>query len=134
MDEVRERVGLSSLKVGINKSKMASKPNMDNKDDVIEQILRERACELAFEGFRFNDLQRWLLLTEAPYTEKYSQEFFRKDPDYDFSKKDPKDAEVTNWSMKLIRKRSFSPKHYWFPLPDADVYLYPEFTQNEGWN
>lgn len=119
---LRDRVGAGHMAAGLDNHKF------------MDEVRRERACELAFEGFRFNDLQRWLLLTEAPYTEKYSQEFFRKDPDYDFSKKDPKDAEVTNWSMKLIRKRSFSPKHYWFPLPDADVYLYPEFTQNEGWN
>lgn len=35
----------------------------------MDEIRRERAVELAMEGFRFNDLQRWLLLTESPYTE-----------------------------------------------------------------
>ncbi len=121
INTLRDRVGAGNVTSGLSAQKF------------MDEVRRERACELAFEGFRFNDLQRWLLLTEAPYTEKYSQEFYRKDPNYDFSKNDPKDAEVTGWSMKLIRKRAFSPKHYWFPLPESDVYLYPEFKQNEGW-
>ena len=33
----------------------------------------------------------------------------------------------------MIVKRVFGTKHYWFPLPDDDVYLYPEFGQNPGW-
>ena len=47
----------------------------------MDEIRRERAVELMFEGHRFNDLQRWLLLTEAPYTIKTSQEFDRVLPD-----------------------------------------------------
>ena len=31
------------------------------------EIRRERAVELSYEGMRFNDLRRWLLLTEYPF-------------------------------------------------------------------
>ena len=98
----------------------------------MDEVRRERAVELAFEGFRWNDLQRWLLLTEYPYNIKTSQEFKRVG-NYDFTKNDPRDAEVTGWSEKTIVTRDFSEKHYLLPLKESDVYLYPEFGQNPGW-
>ena len=103
-----------------------------NQQKFMDEVRRERAVELAFEGFRWNDLQRWLLLTEYPYNIKTSQEFKRVG-NYDFTKKDPRDAEVTGWSEKIILTRDFSEKHYLLPLKQSDVYLYPEFGQNPGW-
>ena len=98
----------------------------------MDEVRRERACELAFEGFRWNDLQRWLLLSERPYTIKTSQEF-RRVGDFDFAKNDPRDAEVTGWREEIIVERVFSAQHYLFPFHDNDVYLYAEFGQNPGW-
>ena len=103
-----------------------------DKQKFMDEVRRERAVELAFEGFRWNDLQRWLLLTEYPYNIKTSQEFKRVG-NYDFTKNDPRDAEVTGWSEKTILTRDFSEKHYLLPLKQSDVYLYPEFGQNPGW-
>jgi hypothetical protein len=59
VDQVRARVGMSGLKASIAKSKAAVKPNMDDKDDVIEQILRERACELGMSNNRYYDMIRY---------------------------------------------------------------------------
>lgn len=103
-----------------------------NQNKFMDEVRRERAVELAFEGFRWNDLQRWLLLTEYPYNIKTSQEFKRVG-NFDFTKNDPRDAEVTGWSEKTIVTRDFSEKHYLLPLKESDVYLYPEFGQNPGW-
>lgn len=104
-----------------------------NKQKFMDEVRRERAVELSFEGFRFNDLQRWLLLTEYPYTVKTSQEFDRIESASFFKENDPKDARVANFRQEVILTRIFGTKHYWFPLPDNDVYLYPEFGQNPGW-
>ncbi|WP_418868755.1 RagB/SusD family nutrient uptake outer membrane protein [Segatella hominis] len=105
---------------------------MNDQKKFMDEVRRERAVELAFEGFRWNDLQRWLLLTEYPYNIKTSQEFKRVG-NFDYTKNDPRDAEVTGWSMKTIVTRDFSEKHYLLPLKESDVYLYPEFGQNPGW-
>ena len=105
---------------------------MSDQKKFMDEVRRERAVELAFEGFRWNDLQRWLLLTEYPYNIKTSQEFKRVG-NFDYTKKDPRDAEVTGWSEKTIVTRKFSDKHYLLPLKESDVYLYPEFGQNPGW-
>lgn len=99
---------------------------------LMDEVRRERACELAYEGFRWNDLQRWLLLTEKPYTIKTSQEFVRAE-DYDFVTKDPANAAVAGWSEKVILERSYQVKHYLLPFKQSDVTLYQEFEQNPGW-
>lgn len=104
-----------------------------DKNTFMDEVRRERACELAFEGFRFNDLQRWLLLTEYPYNIKTSQEFTRDDPSFDFATQDPKDAKVANWTEKQILTRNYDSKHYFFPFRDEDVYIYEGFSQNPGW-
>lgn len=99
----------------------------------MDEIRREREVELSFEGFRFCDLQRWLLLTEAPYNQKFSQEFDRVESADFYTKKDPKDARVANYRRKLILTRNFDAKHYWFPLPIKETQISSEFKQNPGW-
>ena len=105
---------------------------LGDKNKFMDEVRRERACELAFEGFRWNDLQRWLLLTEAPYNIKTRQEFKRVG-NFDYTKNDPRDAEVTGWDETVIVERPFATKHYLFPLKDSETYLYSEYPQNPGW-
>ncbi|MGX7689012.1 RagB/SusD family nutrient uptake outer membrane protein [Flectobacillus roseus] len=100
-------------------------------DLFMEEVRRERAVELSFEGHRFNDLRRWLLLTQSPYTLKKSLEFDRAstlDPN-----KDPKENRVLNIRETTILERKFTDKHYWLPLKNNDANLYLEFAQNPGW-
>ena len=105
----------------------------DTREHFIDEVRRERAVELSFEGFRWCDLQRWLLLTEPPYTVKYSHEFERLETDAWFKDHDPKDAKVGNFHREDLISRRLESKHYWFPLPDKDIYLYEGFPQNSGW-
>lgn len=104
-------------------------------DKFMTELYRERAVELSFEGHRFTDLRRWLLLDKKPYTVKTAVYFDRAD---DQSNKDryanPKENHVKNLREVVLTERHFSlPKHNWFPFPQKDVQLYPEFSQNPGW-
>ena len=119
---LRDRVGAGHV---------ASKFAADQKK-FIDEVRRERACELAFEGFRWQDLQRWLLLSEYPFNIKTRQEFKRVG-NFDYAKQDPRDAEVTGWSETVILERKFGTKHYLLPFKEKEVYLYSEFPQNPGW-
>jgi hypothetical protein len=124
---LRDRVGAGHV---------AAKFTGDQKK-FIDEVRRERACELAFEGFRWQDLQRWLLLTEYPYNVKTRQEFKRVG-NYDYANKDPRDAEVTGFDPQIkgqtiIVERNLVTKHYLLPFKESEVYLYPEFSQNPGW-
>ncbi|MBR1880518.1 MAG: RagB/SusD family nutrient uptake outer membrane protein [Prevotella sp.] len=123
INALRDRVGMEGVQENF----------LDTREHFIDEVRRERAVELSFEGFRWNDLQRWLLLTEAPYLEKYSHEFERMQKDSWFKKNNPKDAEVANFHHETLIKRPLEAKHYWFPFPEKDVYLYEGFKQNPGW-
>lgn len=99
-------------------------------DGFMSELRRERAVELAYEGHRFNDLRRWLLLDKYPYNIKTSQEFERVGT---FNTTDATQNQVSGFKEKQILKRDFSEKHYWFPLKKKDTSMYKEFYQNPGW-
>jgi hypothetical protein len=123
INALRDRVGMEGVQDDF----------LDTREHFIDEVRRERAVELSFEGFRWCDLQRWLLLTEPPYTEKYSHEFERMQKADWFKKNDPKNAQVANFHHEPLIKRHLEAKHYWFPFPEKDVYLYEGFKQNLGW-
>jgi hypothetical protein len=123
INTLRDRVGAGHVA-----AKFSGDPEL-----FMDEVRRERAVELSFEGFRFNDLRRWLLLTEEPYTIKTSQEFDRVEDDSFYENNDPRDAQVANFREKVILTRQFGKKHYWLPLKISDTSMYPEFSQNPGW-
>lgn len=127
INRLRDRVGAEHVGGGANGS-LSTALRTDARK-FMDEVRRERAVELAFEGFRFNDLQRWLLLTEYPYNVKTSHEFDRMGT----MTSNPKDAQVANFKEKVILTRLFGTKHYWFPLKIKDVSMYSEFGQNPGW-
>lgn len=100
----------------------------------MSELRRERAVELAFEGHRFNDLRRWLLLTERPYTLKKAVEFDRAgDVPNSVLYTDPKNGHVKNFRETILFERQFGQRHYWFPFQLSDVNIYADFKQNPGW-
>lgn len=134
INKVRERAGVDPV---------AAK-NIADPHKFMDEVRRERAVELAFEGHRFNDLRRWLLLDKYPYNIKTSQEFTRvkgfsvvkvddKGNYKVINAGDEQNEEVSGFKQKQILKRDFSSKHYWLPLKRADTQMYPEFNQNPGW-
>ena len=121
LNVIRDRAGVSHV----------NDKFLGSLDAYMEEVRRERAVELSFEGHRFNDLRRWLMISKSPYTLKKSIEFDRAsalDPN-----KDPKENRVLNLRENVILERKFTEKHNWLPLKVNDVNLYLEFAQNPGW-
>jgi starch-binding outer membrane protein, SusD/RagB family len=105
-----------------------------NTNDFMNELRRERAVELAFEGHRFVDLRRWLLLTEKPYTLKMAIQFDRAgDVPNSELYKNPREGRVVNYRYTVLFERQLGQKHYWFPFLKSDVNMYKEFKQNPGW-
>ncbi len=125
VNKLRDRVGAGEVATKF----------VSSSHDFMDEVRRERACELAFEGFRFVDLRRWLLLCEDEYAEKTSQEFTRVNDEswYTSGDNDPKDAEVSGWSETPVVTRNYTARNYWFPFFKKDVSVYEGFEQNEGW-
>lgn len=121
LNRIRERAGVAPL----------ADKYTSSLEGFMSELRRERAVELAFEGHRFNDLRRWLLLTEYPFNIKTKQEFDRAVP-LD-TKANPKENAVLNWREEVIATRNLTNKHYWLPFNTDDVSMYSEFYQNPGW-
>ncbi len=102
-------------------------PDLDQKflatkESFMEEIIRERAVELAFEGLRWFDLRRWNKHGEMKYREKYALDYDRGP-----------DGKPINIQKRLVTTRVVEKKHNWIPFPVNDISLYAEFPQNPGW-
>ena len=122
VNKVRNRAGIGNV---------AAK-YLGSTSEFMSEVQRERAVELAFEGHRFNDLRRWLLLTKRPYTLKKAIEFDRALPSAQIYA-DPRNARVNNFRETVLFERQFGERHYWLPFRLEDVNMYKEFKQNPGW-
>ena len=105
----------------------AGLPAMDarytgDKDIFMEELMRERAVELAFEGLRWHDIRRWGVAGDKKYKEKTAVDFDRGP-----------NGKPINLRERLLVTRVFEKKHNWLPLPVNQVNLYPAFGQNPGW-
>ena len=101
---------------------------LTNTETFLSEVRRERAVELAFEGFRFMDLRRWMLLTQRPYTLKTKIEFDRADPD-NYNYDAPEENPIRNLQEVTLLERNYTDRHYWYPILRDDVQMY----QNPGW-
>lgn len=124
INKVRDRAGVGHVAANF----------LVNTDGFMAEVRRERAVELAFEGHRFVDLRRWMLLLDQPYTLKKAVQFDRAN---DVSSADlyahPEKAHVLNFRETVLFERHLGQKHYWFPFLKSDVNMYKEFKQNPGW-
>ncbi len=123
INTVRARVGAGNV----------SADYTSDQNRFMDEVRRERAVELCFEGFRWADLARWLLLTEPAYTVKTAHNFDRIESDDFYQNNDPREARVANFEESVVLTRYYTVKHYYFPFKRSDVQLYEGFTQNPGW-
>ncbi len=130
VNRLRDRVGISHLT-----NALVSSHNLD----MLEEIRRERTVELAFEGFRLNDLRRWkeaethlpvdLLGVKYLGTEQESTP-----PNNALT---PGVDIMLNAAGFLIADpgnlRQWSQRNYLFPVPLDQIQLNPNLEQNPGW-
>lgn len=112
VNKIRARAGVPDVHAKFTGSKQA----------FMEELIRERAVELSFEGLRWHDLRRWKLAGEKKYREKTAIEFDRG-----------ADGKPLNLRERILITRVFDAKHNWLPLPVNQVNMYPTFGQNPGW-
>ena len=122
VNKIRQRAGVANVAAKF----------LGSTTDFLGELRRERAVELAFEGHRFVDLRRWLLLTQRPYTYKKAIEFDRALPNAQVYA-DPWNAKVNNFRETVLFERQLGERHYWFPFLQKDINMYEEFKQNPGW-
>ncbi|KIC94051.1 RagB/SusD family nutrient uptake outer membrane protein [Flavihumibacter solisilvae] len=126
---IRSRAGMPALTNAFVSS---------NNLDMQTEIRRERTVELAFEGFRRDDLRRWKtaeqeLVKSIRGVKFVGTEYQQKYPDLQVGT----DIQVDNNGFIITEaasSRQFMPKHYLFPIPLQQIQLSKgTLEQNQGW-
>ncbi|MBD9092518.1 MAG: RagB/SusD family nutrient uptake outer membrane protein [Bacteroides oleiciplenus] len=153
VDAVRARVGLKGL-VECNPDKNLT----SNKENLLAEIMRERACDLAFQNERYFDLIRykradllerplhglriyrlvkngntWVRSEDQWYNKSFNQGLAEDDPNfYEPSHFDFERFQITG-SPRIWWKDGFDPKWYLQPFPITEVNKNYGLVQNAGW-
>lgn len=126
---------INKLRTRAGITKLTNALVSNNGLDMRKEIRRERSVELFMEGFRFDDLRRWKTAeTEMPMALKgiqYAGTQYATDPRWNtigFTL--DTDGYII---VESSAKRTFTQKHYLFPLPTRQLLLNSNLKQNEGW-
>ncbi|MDH6303644.1 hypothetical protein M2459_000422 [Parabacteroides sp. PF5-5] len=131
---------INRLRTRVNMPKLTNTFVTSNGLNMLDEIRRERTVELAFEGFRRDDLRRWktaeTVLTQSLRGIKFvGTEYQSRYPDL----KPGTDITVDEAGFIVTdpasARKFVSPKNYLYPLPSQQVQLSNgTLVQNEGWN
>ncbi|MBO9619930.1 MAG: RagB/SusD family nutrient uptake outer membrane protein [Niabella sp.] len=111
---IRARAGMPDVATTFAKRGVAL-----SKETLRELIRNERRVELAFEDHRYYDVRRWMTVEDGAIrgvkTIKNSNGSFTYDPTI------------------IAEKKVFQPKHYFYPIPQAEMSRNNLLKQNPGW-
>tara|TARA_R110001592_G_scaffold123108_4_gene330637 strand:- start:21699 stop:23618 length:1920 start_codon:yes stop_codon:yes gene_type:complete len=119
VNKIRNRVGMPN----VNGAYAGSQ------DGLRERIRNERAIELCFEGFRYDDIRRW---KTAHLEENLKVEFLEMRWQGGASALYPTGFSFQNVAQGDLRK-TFTDRNYWWPIPSAEIEAVPTFRQTDGW-
>ena len=129
---------INLLRNRVNMPRLTNAFVQTNGLNMLNEIRRERTVELAFEGFRREDLRRWktaeTVLPQALRGVKFvGTEYQQKYPDL----KVGVDIQVDNNGFIIAEPaaaRQFMSKHYLDPIPLQQIQLSKgALVQNNGW-
>lgn len=138
--ELQNRISDSDLDKSVNLVRQRSNPKMvklsnalvdNNGLSMREEIRRERTVEFVFEGFRIDDLKRWVTApVEMPQTllgVKWKGTQFET-----LWAKQSRQLDADGCII-LYDNRQWNDKLYLYPLPSDQLQLNPNLGQNPGW-
>lgn len=106
----RQSVGMPPLPAGLSQAEMRTR------------IRNERRVELAFEEHRFYDVRRWKIADVTENVPAYGIDVVKNGNTFTYTRK------------VALTGRLFQTKHYWLPIPRAEIQASNnKITQNEGY-
>ena len=143
INKVRERVGLGKLEDCNPEKNLTS-----NKDNLLEELLRERVCELGMEDARFFDLIRYkradrfekelhglLIYRLNDKGERVEEKWFEGDQNKGAAQ--PVHFDYEKFTLYNVRRYwwdyGFEPKWYLSPFPQTEINKGYGLIQNPGW-
>lgn len=143
INKLRERGGVAAMKV-VDIDESWDTTRDPDVDPVIWEIRRERAVELAAEGFAFNDARRWkkaesqlskmpvgAYVNKADYGSPAAMKLAKKNADGSYTV----DATLTEGYVCIgdLPANGWKSHYYLYPLPLDDLALNKNLKQNDGW-
>ncbi len=107
LEAIRERAGLNPFQL----------PSDLSQDQMRQAIRDERRAELAFEGFRFWDVRRWMIAEDTENRAMTGMEVIRNGDSVEYNRFD-------------VRTHVFRPAAYFWPIPYSEVAKSPDLLQN----
>lgn len=106
----RTGVGMPALPTGLSQAQMR------------DAIRKERQIELAFEEHRYYDVRRWKIANVTENVPAYGMDVTRNGSTYTYTRKE------------ALSGRRFEDKHYFLPIPRAEILASGgKLTQNAGY-
>ncbi|SHI54216.1 Starch-binding associating with outer membrane [Arenibacter nanhaiticus] len=134
---LRDRAGMPDLNI----ESITIDPNWQfpSLSPLINEIRRERHIELAAEGYRFDDILRWAAADELIVGKRLKGIFFQQSvfPDLVVGTDVLLDADgyVDLYQMQVPNGNQFDVnRDYLLPIPQEQLTINPNLTQNPGWN
>jgi hypothetical protein len=112
VNAIRKRtgVGMPALPTGLSQAQMR------------DAIRKERQIELAFEEHRYYDVRRWKIANVTENVPAYGMDVTRNGSTYTYTRKE------------ALSGRRFEDKHYFLPIPRAEILASGgKLTQNAGY-
>jgi hypothetical protein len=116
--DIKTYVDLVRARPGVE---MPPLPDGLNQAEMRERIRNERRVELAFEGHRFWDVRRWMVASETLGSALAGVDIAKTGTDQ------------FTYTPVNIENRVFEPRMYFYPIPQSELLLAGEWTQNPLW-
>jgi hypothetical protein len=110
INEIRQRPDVNMPAIASGKTQ----------DEMRSIIRHERMVELAFEGLRYFDILRWKIAETVMPGKVYGMTYVDDDGNL-------QTVEVTGWT------NLFNSRNYQWPIPQNELDLNSQLTQNPGW-
>ena len=139
VNKVRARAGIPEYGEGKDGNGYDRISYPKNRTDVDNRIRRERMVELCFESARFFDVRRWKIANGESDVNGQGDGWVY--PTYhtggeggDLHGLDYRSDPPQFFQKVVMQTRTFEPRHYLMPIPDAEVRRNPLMVQNYDWN
>ena len=121
--EALKYVNLIRARAGLNKLEEAYPEVIGNQELLRTLIQKERMVELAFEAHRYYDVRRWMIAEKEMSGANWCRNVMSTTYEGSWERTDQV------WTTPRV----FQPKHYFFPINQAQLNEIKNMTQNYGW-
>ncbi|WP_166333207.1 RagB/SusD family nutrient uptake outer membrane protein [Sphingobacterium chungjuense] len=123
VNRIRVRAGIPQYGAGANALAVPA-----SQEQMRAAIRRERRVELNNEGIRYRDVRRWKIGETALNGNFFGMNF--SGTERDDSPSNPR----AFFKRSVYQRRVFTPKNYWYPVPQSEIDKNPNLVQNPFWD